>query len=110
MSGWRLSAGDLDSTHCLGEEEWRRLVDTTFVLGELTCPSNLQYCFSFRSKSLQISGWRLSAGDLDSPHCLGEEEWGRLVESTFVLGELTYPSTLQYCYSFLSYSLPMSGW
>ena len=37
MSGWRLSAGDLDSPHCLGEVEWRRLMDTTFVLGELTC-------------------------------------------------------------------------
>ena len=48
MSGWRLSAGDLDSLHCLGEVEWRRLVDTTFVLGELTCPSTLQNFYSFR--------------------------------------------------------------
>ena len=49
MSGWRLSAGDPDSPHCLGEVESRRLVDATFVLGELTCPSTLQYCYSFRS-------------------------------------------------------------
>ena len=49
-----------------------------------------------------MSGWRLSAGDPDSPHCLGEVEWRRLVDTTFVLGELTRPSTLQYCYSFLS--------
>ena len=69
--------------------------DTTFVLGELTCPSTLQYCYSFCSLSLPMSGWRLSAGDLDSPHCLGEVEWRRLVDATFVLGELTCPSTLQ---------------
>ena len=71
MSGWRLSAGDLDSLDCLGEVEWRRFVDTTFVLGELTCPSTLQYCYSFRSYSLPMSRLRLSAGDLD---CLGEVE------------------------------------
>ena len=98
MSGWRLSAGDLDSPHCLGEEEWRRLVETTFVLGELTYPSTLQYCYSFLSFSLPMSGWRLSAGD--SPHCLGEVKLRRLVD--VVLGELTCPSTLQYCYSFHS--------
>ena len=47
MSGWQLSAGDLDSPHCPGEVEWKRLVDATFVLGELTCLSTLQYCYSF---------------------------------------------------------------
>ena len=36
MSGWRLSADDLDSPHCLGEVELRRLLDATFVVGELT--------------------------------------------------------------------------
>ena len=42
MSGWRLSAGDLDSPHCLGEVEGKILVDTAFVLDELTCPSQVK--------------------------------------------------------------------
>ena len=85
-------------------------MDTTFVLGELTCPFTLQYCYLFRIQSLPMSGWRLSAGDLYSTHCLGEVEWRRLVDTTFVLGELTSPFTLQYCYLFRIQSLPMSGW
>ena len=99
MSGWRLSAGDLDSPRYLGEVERRRLVDTTFVLGELSFPSTLQYCYLFLAR---MSGWRLSAGNLGSPRCLGEVEWRTLIDTTFVLRELTCPSTLQYCYSFLS--------
>ena len=103
MFGWRLSTGDLNSPHCLGEVERRILVHTSFVLGELTCPSIMQYCYSFHSQSFPMSGWRLSADDLDSPHCLGEVELRRLLlDATFVVGELTCPSTMQYCYSFLS--------
>ena len=40
MSGWRLSAGELDSLLCLGEVERKRLFDTPFFLGELTLPLN----------------------------------------------------------------------
>ena len=50
MSAFRLSAVDLGSPHCLGEVERRILVDTAFVLGELTCLSTMQYlCYSFPS-------------------------------------------------------------
>ena len=94
MSGWRLSAGDLHCPHCLGEVERRILVDTAFVLGELTCPSTMQYCYSLLN---YMSGWRLSADDLDFPHCLGEVKLRRLLDATFVVGELTCPSTMQYC-------------
>ena len=40
MSGWRLSAGELDSLLCLGKVEWKRLVDAPFFLSELILPLN----------------------------------------------------------------------
>ena len=101
MSVWRLSAGDLDSPHCLGEVEWRRLVDTTLVLCELALMP-LDPAILLFIPQLESSNVWMATLHRRSAHCLGEVEPKRLVDTTFVLGELTCPSTLQYCYSFFS--------
>ena len=65
-------------------------METTFVLGERTCPLKHFYSHSLARvfQCLVGDSPQRVVIDLDSPHCLVEGvEWRRLAQGTFVLGE-----------------------